>query len=384
MKKYTSYRQTFRQHRILFSLPIVLAVIVSAWAVLGSPKSYDSTTSLWVDTSAPADSSLGNVDPALTPPAQQEQTVVTELMATRSFVLSVGHKSLLGSYLATHSTSGFGPSALLSGGGGSLDDRIIAALGGKVMSTVAGPQILQLTYSGPTPAVAASTLGTVVQQLQADSARFVKVHGDSALTYYKAQVQTGSQAVAAARTELSSYLAQHRGAGLGDPTVNALTSAQSAANSQLNQATQNYNDAVSSLHGGSGGSTVSVVDPASTPIGPSSGKKKELMGLLGGLFAGALISLLGVVAMTKRKPTEPWEDEEPAAASSATMPGIAIPRVGIPVAAHTKALLPLVHVTPPPPGNVPVSPPSSPSKRSGPAPRKRSRRSPRKRSTTRA
>jgi len=277
-----------------------------------------------------------------------------------------------------------------------------------VMSTVAGPQILQLTYSGPTAAVAASTLGTVVQQLQADSARFVKVHGDSALTYYKAQVQTGSQAVAAARAELSSYLAQHRGAAPGDPTVNALTSAQAAANSQLNQATQNYNDALSSLHGGSGGSTVSVVDPASTPIGPSSGKKKELMGLLGGLFAGALISFLGVVAMTKRKPTEPWEDEEPAAAaSSATMPGMALAPVDIPAATHTNGVLPLVHVTPPSSRSVPLDPPPLPvggaggrwvdgladhadppsSKRSGPSPSKRATAadpSPSKRSTVRA
>jgi uncharacterized protein involved in exopolysaccharide biosynthesis len=312
MKKSTSYRQTFREHRRLLSLPIVLAALVAAWAVLGSAKTYESTTSLWVDNPAPADSSLGTLNPALTPPAQQEQNVVTELLATRSFVLAVGHNSGLGRYVAAHKSSGFGPGALLSGlsGGGSLDEQIIAALSAsQVTTTVAGPQVLQISFVGPTPTVTASTLQALVSQLQSDSAAFIQQHSNSALAYYKAQVQAASQALVSARQQASAYVSQHRRATSGDPNYSALTTAEGVANTQLTQATQSYNEAASALYGGGGGSSLHVIDPAGVPTSPMSGKKKQLMGIAGGLFAGLLISFLGVIALTKRKPSEPWEDE---------------------------------------------------------------------------
>jgi uncharacterized protein involved in exopolysaccharide biosynthesis len=289
-----------------------------------------STASLWVDNPASAQSSLGNQDPAMLPPAQQEQNVVMELLTTRDFALAVGRNSSLGHYLATHtSPGGFGPSALLSrlSGAGTLESRIMDALGsGSVTTAVPGPQVLQINYSGPTPGVAQSTLQAIISELQKASLRFSQARDREAVSYYQGQSQAASKAVASARAQASSYLAQHPNAGSGDPNLTALQTAQSNASTQLTQANQNLTTALTALTRGSAGSSVHVIDAADTPTGPVSGKKQMLLAIVGGLFAGALISFLGLVALTPGKP--PQSDDELAlvlaSVDSATGPRLAV------------------------------------------------------------
>jgi uncharacterized protein involved in exopolysaccharide biosynthesis len=314
VNKTAAYRDTFRKHRRLLSLPIVLAVLIAAWTALGNPKSYASTASLWVDNPAGSDSSLGNLNPALLPPSQQEQQVVTELLATRAFVRSVARQSGLARYLATHSSGGFGPSALLSSlsGAGSLDNRVAAALSpSSVTTAVRGPQVLELSYAGPTAVIAARTLQAILSELQQESTLFATQHNEGALAYDRTQVQSASRSVATARDQLHAYLAKHPNAGSGDPTLMALQTAQSVVNSQLSQANTNLTaEATAAKGGGASGSAARVLDAPSIAAGPTSGKKKQLIAIVGGLFAGLLISLLGVVALTPSRPVR-WEDEEP-------------------------------------------------------------------------
>jgi hypothetical protein len=307
-----SYRQTFRQHRRLLTLPIVLAVVIAGWFVLGASKSYQSTASLWVDNPAATDSSLGNANPALVPPSTQEQSVLTELLATQSFVLAVAHHGGLAQYLATHSSSGFSPTALLSGGGGSLNARIVGAFGPKqVVSAIPGPQVLKITYQGPTPAVTTSTLSALVSQLQQDSDKFSQQRNAGVIAYFKAQVAAAAKEVATARAQVTAYEAQHPQAGSSDTNLNALQTAAGAANSQLTQATQKLNDAAGSgADSGSNGSTLQLIDPPSAATSASS-KKKALLGIVGGLFAGCLISFLGAVALTPGK-RDSWDADVPA------------------------------------------------------------------------
>ena len=310
MTRMRAYRETFRRHRRLLILPIVLAVFVAGWFVLGSPKSYQSTASLWVDTPASSDSSLGNANPAIIPPSQQEQNVLTELLATQDFPLAVGHQSSLGQYLATHGSGGWSPTALLSsiGGGGSLDANIVSALGPtNVISTVPGPQVLQITYRGPTPAVAQNTLSVLVQKLQQQGSQLTKQRNQQVAAYYKAQVQTASQAVAAARAQAAAYIAQHQGAAAGDPNLAAIQNAQGTASTQLTESTGKLNEAMSNAQdsGGAGG-MIHVLDSPTAPAGPVTGKTKELLGIFGGLFAGLLITALGIVALT---PSDGRSDE---------------------------------------------------------------------------
>lgn len=323
-KKSTSYRQTFRQHRLLLSAPILLAVLIAAALVLSGGKSYESSASLWVDSPATTDSTLGNLNPALTPPSTQEQNVVTELLATPGFDDAVAHHSLLASYLANSSSGGL--SSLLGGGGGSLEAKIIAALGPKsVTTTVPGPQVLQISYVGPTPAVAQSVLKAIVTQLQNDSSQFSQQHNRAALDYYEGQVQTAAQTLLAARNQAEAYRNSHPGAAPNDPNLAALTTAETSAGAELSQAQAGLSAAKSTLKGGTSSNQVQVIDAPSAPVGPTSGKKKQAEGILAGLLAGLVISFLGTMALTRRE-RDPWEDEvaegagTPAAAAAAGAP----------------------------------------------------------------
>ena len=327
MSRKGSYRATFRRHRFLLSLPVVLCVIVAGWVVAGSAKSYLSTTSLWIDNAAPQASSVGNVNIALLSPAQQEQSVVTELLATDDFVLGVGHDSMLGGYLVKNGSGGFGPSALLSKltGKASEDSQIESSLGPNVTTTVAGPQVLQISFSGPAPLVAQNTLDVLVHQLLADSKEFNLTHNESTLTYYQGQESAAQQAYAAAREQAGAYLRQHRRATGTDPNLTALSVAESQANTQLVQARNAYNQAAAGLRGDSSGLTVSQIDSPTLPGGASTGKKKVVEAVVGGLFAGALISLLVTILLTPSMPRDPWEDELVQPAGSARMTSDPIP-----------------------------------------------------------
>lgn len=315
-----AYRETFRRHRVLFLVPVVVALVFAAWSVVGAPKSYVSSASLWVDNAAPSGSSLDNVNPATVPPSQQEQTVLSELLSTETFVTAVADHSTLPAYLKAHPTEGSGPSALLSGlsggGGASMSTRLESALGANVSSAVPGPQVLQLSFAGPTPAVAQSTLNALVGQLQSSTAQFSTDYGKSQATYYQSQYQASASAASAARAQATGYLSQHPHATTqNSPTYSALIAASTAANTQLTQASSALRQAQNAT--GSGGAIVRVIDPPSVPTAATSGKKAEAEGILGGLFGGVVISLLAVILMTKnntrtaRPEEETGEDELP-------------------------------------------------------------------------
>jgi uncharacterized protein involved in exopolysaccharide biosynthesis len=307
VKKTSSYRETFRRRRILLSLPIVIATLIGAFLVISAPKAYESTVSLWVDNPASSTSSLQDANPSLTPPSQQEQTVLTELLSTDTFLQQVASQSLLGSYLASSPSGGGLLSKLTGGGGGSTSDRIAAALSAKnIVSAVPGPQILQITYTGPTPAVSQSALKSIVSVLQKETSRYLAQHNEASLGYDQSQVATAKTAVTTARDAENSYLAQHPGANQGDPAMAALISNVASASSQLAQANSSLT-AAKSANSGAGGSAT-VIDAPNLPSSPTSGKKKQVEGVLGGLIAGIFISLLGTIALTRGK-SDPWEEE---------------------------------------------------------------------------
>lgn len=293
MKKSTTYRESFRRHRLLLSLPIIIAMVIGGYMAFSAPKAYMSSTNLWVDSPGSTGSTLDNLDPGATPPSQQEQSLLSELLATRDFDLAVGHQSLLGQYLATH-------------GAGSLNTKIVNALTGAIVSGVPGPQVLSISYSGPTPEISQSVLKSVVAVLESQTAKLSQAHSNSAQIYDKSQIAAAQHSLTAARAEENAYLSQHPGAGPRDPNLTALSSAVTAAAGQLATARAG----LSGASGGSAGgvSTLTVLDPATLPSVPTTGKKKDVEGVLGGLIAGCVISFLGVVALTRRE-SDPWEDE---------------------------------------------------------------------------
>src|SRR5438105_2610218 len=121
------YREAFRRHRILYSLPAVLMTLLAAWFVLGAPKVYQADASLWVDTPAPQQSSLAETNTFLLTPAAQAQQLLGELLTTRDFRVEVAKRGPLETYLRSKPSQGWGPTGLLANlkGTATLDSRIV-------------------------------------------------------------------------------------------------------------------------------------------------------------------------------------------------------------------------------------------------------------------
>jgi uncharacterized protein involved in exopolysaccharide biosynthesis len=287
----TSYRRTWRRHRKLLSVPMILGAVVAAFFALHHAKTYSSTASLWVDTTANVPSSVGSNDSGFTsaPPAASEQQILNELLTTHAFVASVAKASLLGKY------PGSTPAAAV------LDPK-------QITSTVDGSQVLTIKYSGPSPAAAQSAVGAIVAQLRTYNTTLTAQHTQAAVAYETNQVKIAQQALAAARNATDAYIAQHPNAGSQDPNYASLATAQTNAATDLGQA----NTALSQASGTSqaGGWMIQVIDPPSAASAVAYGKKKMLEVVLAGVFGGLLVSFLAVVALTPAK-QDVWEDELP-------------------------------------------------------------------------
>lgn len=282
-----SYRETYRRHRKLFCLPVILGAVAGAFFLFSSAGSYKSTASIWVDTAPPLASTVGAelTTPLNTPPAAAEQGILTELLTTQSFATSVAKSALIAKSL---------------GGPASIDKQ--------VTETVAGEQLLKISYSGPSPAVAQSVLNAIVTQLRDYNNGLTAQHNQQAEAYDTEQVKLDEAALSTARTNANAYLAQHPGASQSDPNVLALTAAENNALTQLGQANSALSQATATHN--AGGWSMEVVDAASPGVAPALGKKKIVEVILGGAFGGLLLSFLVVVALTPAK-KEVWEDELP-------------------------------------------------------------------------
>jgi uncharacterized protein involved in exopolysaccharide biosynthesis len=288
-----SYRDTFRRHRKLFCMPVILGAVVAGIFQFALGQSYKSTASLWIDTTPPAQSSLAsNSGPMTEPPASAEQGILSELLATDSFASAVVQNSLLGKSL---------------GSANSIKDAPALLGTGQIVPTVTGNQVLQISYSASSPAMAKSVLAAVVAQLRDYTHRLTIQHNEAAVAYDSQQVKAAETAVATARNNVNAYTAGHPGVSQGDPEYGALVAAANNAAARLAQA----NTALAQVAGtGNAGWSVQVLDPPTTAGSAALSKKKIVEVLLGGAFGGLLVSFLAVVALTPAK-KEVWEDELP-------------------------------------------------------------------------
>jgi uncharacterized protein involved in exopolysaccharide biosynthesis len=287
------YVDTYRQHRRLFLLPLLIGMLFALWINLGAPSLYRSSTSLWSDTAGGSANDLSGAPP----PAANEQTMLNELLRTQAFQRSVAEAGPLADYLRAHPSEGWGPGALVKKlrGAPTLDERIATALSPKrVTSLVLGPHVLKVSFDGPTPQVSYQTLRALMKEYekQRDALR------QDALSSYSSTVAAASKALTDARTKLTNYSREHPGVSASDPQMAALLHAERNAVDQLSGATQGLTDAANTSLDST--STLRIVDPPEVPTAAFGQHKKLLFGLIAGLFVGALVSGIAIYAMTKR------------------------------------------------------------------------------------
>jgi hypothetical protein len=337
-----AYLQTFRRHRFRYLLPVLFGAAIAGWFALGAPKQYASDASLWVDTAPTSDvapGQPGDGSGALVPPAAQAQMLLNELLTTREFRVRVGDESPLAAYLVRHGPTGWSPSALIASlrARPSLDDRLVAALGASgVTSKVVGPQLLAITLTAPDANVASATLRVLTGEFDRESQAARTRRGATAVAYYRDQVRGAEKTLLAAHAQVDQYLAAHptlkpcstpasttaldTGAGCTDLRLRALTDADRAAAARLVDATGNLNQASINLASlPAAGAAFRIIDAPQPPLGPVAGKKKIIIAIVAGLFAGVIASLLMLAAVTAlgRRPSFATYDDRAEASSAA-------------------------------------------------------------------
>jgi hypothetical protein len=318
--KLRAYRQTFRQHRTLLTAPVLIAAVIAGWSTFSPAPAYRSSAALWVDNGSSIPSSLANVitsasgtasasasalssasgsaqpsasgTAALAGPAALEAEVVSELVLTPGFQTAVARGSLL---LPSHE------SGSNDGGFNNFDVAAVAT----------GPQVLKLSYTGPSPAVARSVLRSLIRQLGAAGSAFGEGIGKTASAFDRRQLAAANSVVAGNQGSLAAYARAHPNANArNDATLRALASEVRLADARRAsvQAASSRADLEAQSNGGN--ATIAMVDPPTLPRGPVTGLASKLMAIVGGAFGGAVMSLLALIAFTPRAPIR-WDDEVP-------------------------------------------------------------------------
>jgi hypothetical protein len=287
------YRATARRHRVLFGLIILLCAFLGLSQALGAPKLYRSSATISFPSFDSANSQF------VTPPAQQGQETLTELMATRNFPETVAARSPLGAYLKHHTTTGSGPITMLKQllkGSPTYDERVATAFGPKrLTSTAAGSNILDVSLEAPTPSMAQKTLGVLIDHFLEERKRLQTTAVEAATT----QLTKAHKQLSQAQADLNAYARSHPGSTTnGDIELQALNNAQLQATRQLKAATIVANNALGQVSQDLP-STAIVFDTPDLPVGPTTGKKRVGELTIVGAFVGALISF-GLIALMSR------------------------------------------------------------------------------------
>lgn len=310
------YVQTLRRTWRLFVLPLVIATGIGGWFTFGQPKTYRSVADLWVDATAPAGSPNGSaadsplVAATLEQPAAIEQIVLSELLATESFDLKVGDDSPLRHFLQTAPRQGFSPTALLARRNQNpLGYRVATAVGTGVEPTVLGPDLLQLSFAGATPAIAQGVLTSLIAHLKRSQAQFGRRYEQVAFRTYQTAVADAQANAQNAQQSLTAYERTHPTvAGGSDNIFVALERRLRTTAANLATATSQLNQTTSALNAGTGSASVRLVQRPTLQRRPLESLGDELLGPILGLGAGLILMLVGIICLTPPS-QQRWDTE---------------------------------------------------------------------------
>jgi Mrp family chromosome partitioning ATPase len=257
------YFELFFRHPILFSLPMVVALVAGVAYASKAPPMYISSATVFCDASLPNASTLSQgVSGGGTTPAADKMSTLQEFLRTQSFVDKVAHRSPLASFLATHSQP--------------VDQLVADAMRKTITVSTAGPHLLVVSVKAGSPVLAAGTVTATIQEFTVELGALLKSRGQSLAAIYQAELDATTRALATAQTAGDLALAQQQHASALD----------------------RYNQAVSGATGAAVDPTAfHIVDPPKAPGAPVSRKKQLLMSGVGGLLGGSIISIIALVLL---------------------------------------------------------------------------------------
>jgi uncharacterized protein involved in exopolysaccharide biosynthesis len=280
-------------HKRLLIAPLLAALIGTAGYVLLQPPSYQSTASVWVNTSGVGTQS----------PAQTQADILSQDLKTSTFAIAVADAGPLDAYLTAHpgamSTNPIHPLKEMVLGASAprkpSSDELKAYLGTHVTVATVGPNQLTVTVTAPTPAVARDTTNAVIAQLLSSelAAKIAPLQTNLDLLQKEAAVQ--NLVVQADVKLVQDYLAANpklakdSTAAASDPQLAVLQAAASEAGTTFKDFLTAIDKVKSDIATAQQPKLAPfrVVDSPQLPSSVALGKQ-EIIAIAAGLFAGLL------------------------------------------------------------------------------------------------
>jgi uncharacterized protein involved in exopolysaccharide biosynthesis len=284
----TRYIETFFRHKVLLLAPLVLTLLLGAWYVKSQPTTYSTSMKVWFDNQLP---NPGYLDPDGTrgpAPASQAQTLLTQLLSTRDFLVKAAERGPQADFIRSQAD----PTA--------AENKVAGALGSAVTAYAIGPQVLSVSMTSPDPNLAPKQLGAVVDEYLDYVKTLRSARVQAVIDYYKPRLDAATAALQSAQADQIASLGSHPGTGAPgstDPQYNAIAAKVATAQKQYDDTQTSYTQADQALTTEQAQASSHVIDPASASVA-SSKKKAAVFAGGAGLFFGLLLGLLGLIALT--------------------------------------------------------------------------------------
>ena len=289
-----TYLELFFRHRLLLTAPLLIALVAGAAWGLTRPRSYEATASVWTDAPIPNDSTVGTHSVNDSPPSAGQQALLTELLATRSFLLAVAQDSPMANEMRGRSANEV--------------ESALSAMSSKIQVGTAGPQVVTVRVKDTNPQMATGVANGLVTQFIAAETDRIRRRANAQLAYDKQQVTERAKAVSTAQAALARYTRDHPNAGPSDGTVTQLTATVTTAQQGNATAAEAVTKDNALLAHPADNSVLEVIDQP-THAYPQSRQKALLIGGIGGVLAGGTIVVLAMLLLMARDNSVRQESE---------------------------------------------------------------------------
>ena len=307
-----SYVEMLFRHRILLALPLVGFLAGAVFAFV-QPREYMAISSVWVDASVPAGSSVGSG--GSTPPSTDQSVLLTQYLSTRTFLTAVAGNSPV--------------SEKLKQAGPDEADEILADLAKSVSVSTPGPRLMTVSVTTKSAGEATQTAKALLAQFEgfqaADMHRQVQAQAD----YDKTQLDGAAAALADAQGQLDQVRASSSGRA-NDPAAAAAAAAVERAQKAYADAATTYGK--SSRAAAAGETTGLRVLDEPNRAWPQARRKTLVIGAAGGTFAGATLTLLALLVLMGRDKTVRDEQDAARALSLDVVGAVPLARLEVPEA----------------------------------------------------
>lgn len=276
--KRRSLSDAFFRHKLLALVPIVVAIVAGSLFVVKHPRSYMATATMWADAPIPNPSTV-NSSAGGTPPSQAQSAVLTELLATRTFLVEVARDTPMAHFVATAPRDEV--------------DKALAGVASSVIVGTPGPQVISVSVKDNSRELSRDIAQSVVTNFISQNTDLLRQRAQALVEVDARQLEAAKAALADAQTQLLDYLGTHHGTSpiTVDSAASQLTGAVALAQGDYADIQKQYaQDSAVLAHVGDT-SVLNIIDHPGLGVAQSR-KKVAIFAGGGALLAGITVSVL--------------------------------------------------------------------------------------------